>query len=73
MRRRIVTLTFAAMAIVTGAAGAAASGNEQTSVMSAPRVAVQHLVSLPGLRDEASMVLVGTALIFLGAAVRRVG
>jgi hypothetical protein len=37
-----------------------------------PTLAVEH-VRLPGggLRDEAAMVLVGTALIGLGAAVRR--
>jgi hypothetical protein len=40
---------------------------------SAPTMAaVQPVRSpLPGLRDEAAMVLVGTALIGLGAAVRR--
>lgn len=35
-------------------------------------VAVQQMtVALPGLRDEVAMVLVGTALIGLGAVVRR--
>jgi hypothetical protein len=39
----------------------------------APTVAVQHVRVSPigGLRDEAAMVLVGTALIGLAAAVRR--
>lgn len=37
-----------------------------------PAVAVQQVqLPLPGLRDEAAMVLVGTVLIGLGAAVRR--
>jgi len=34
-------------------------------------VAVQQVRVVPGLRDEAAMVLVGTALIGLAAAVRR--
>lgn len=39
-----------------------------------PTLAVEQLrVPLPGLRDEAAMVLVGTALIALAAAVRRAG
>jgi hypothetical protein len=38
---------------------------------SAPRVAVQVALPATGLRDEAAMVLIGTALIGLAAAVRR--
>jgi hypothetical protein len=49
---------------------AAAPTNEETNARAT--VAVQHMrIAVPGLRDEAAMVLVGTALIGLAAAVRR--
>jgi hypothetical protein len=44
--------------------------DDKTAATEAPTVAVQH-VSRPALRDEAAMVLVGTALIGVAAAVRR--
>jgi hypothetical protein len=44
--------------------------DDKTAATATPTVAVQH-VSLPALRDEAAMVLVGTALIGVAAAVRR--
>jgi len=67
MRRYLVTLAFALCAAPAMAATEVAA---ETSAR-AP-VAVQHArVQLPGLRDEAAMVLVGTALIGLAAAVRR--
>lgn len=52
---------------------AAAAKDDVTEAASAkPAVAVQQVaLPLPGIRDEAAMVLVGTALIGLGAAVRR--
>jgi len=53
-------------------AAPAASGETVATNPEAPAVAVQQVrVPLPGLRDEAAMVLVGTALIGLAAAVRR--
>jgi hypothetical protein len=53
-------------------AAPAASGETVASHPDAPAVAVQQVrVPLPGLWDEAAMVLVGTALIRLAAAVRR--
>ena len=66
MRRYLVTLAFALCASPAFAAGSAAETTESTAV------AVQHArVQMPGLRDQAAMVLVGTALIGLAAAVRR--
>jgi hypothetical protein len=40
-------------------------------VTAAPPVAVHRAPGIPAIRDEATMVLVGTLLIGLGAAVRR--
>jgi hypothetical protein len=77
MRKKIVSLVFSLM--VAGAIGflaapltATARPAEDETVQPAPAVAVQRF-TLPatGLRDEAAMVLVGTALIGLAAAVRR--
>ncbi len=74
MRRQLVAIMFVFLAIA-GAASAVAAGRsaaaEPRENTAAP-VAVQR-VGLPalGLRDEAAMVLVGSALIGLAAAVRR--
>ena len=75
MRRQLVTLMFAGLIGMVAAPFAAASpaaNDARESAASAAPVAVQR-VSLPatGVRDEAAMVLVGTALIGLAAAVRR--
>jgi hypothetical protein len=46
--------------------------NDNTAATPAPTVAVQRVsLPLPAVRDEAVMVLVGTALIGMAAAVRR--
>jgi hypothetical protein len=73
MRRQLVILMF----LIVGAAGAASviaasRPAEQVRESTAAPVAV-HRVGMPasGLRDEAAMVLVGSALIGLAAAVRR--
>jgi hypothetical protein len=49
------------------------AGASESEAPKAPRaVAVQQVrVPMPGLREEAAMVLLGTALIGLAAAVRR--
>ncbi len=71
--RRGVLLIFAVLMV---AAAAAASGRPPVTDASRDRVttpvAVQGM-GLPtaGIRDEAAMILVGTALIGLAAAVRR--
>lgn len=71
MRKYLASLVFALS--VSAAIPAVAATSATTEESAAPAaVAVQHVrVPLPGLRDEAAMVLVGTALIGLGAALRR--
>jgi hypothetical protein len=71
MRRQLVTLTLAGLAIATTASGSSSAATGESSVAAAPPVAVHRAFSIPAIRDEAMMVLVGTALIGLGAAVRR--
>jgi len=74
MRRQLVILTFAGLAIATTTSGASASASNDASVGATPTVAVQRVsLAIPAMRDEAAMVLVGAALIGLGAAVRRAG
>ena len=71
MRKYLVTLVFGGFALV--ASPLSASSNDITTDAS-PAVVIEHAparVSGPGWRDEASMLLVGTALIGLAAAVRR--
>jgi hypothetical protein len=66
----IAALAFASCAAIAGAAPAA--DPDRSSAKPAPALAVEQVrVPLKGLRDEAAMVLVGTALIALAAAVRR--
>lgn len=71
MRKHLLSVTFAGMLALLSSPPAIADTPEDEAVAPAP-VAVQR-VSLPsiGMRDEAAMVLVGTALIGLAAAVRR--
>lgn len=75
MRRQFVVVMFAVLAAVAAASAAAAgrvaAAEPRENAAPAP-VAVQR-IAMPatGIRDEAAMVLVGTALIGLAAAVRR--
>jgi hypothetical protein len=70
MRRQLVSLTIAAIAIL--AMGLSASpADDDARATTAPAVAVQRVSVTPLLRDEAAMVLVGTLLIAVAAAVRR--
>jgi len=73
MRRQLVSLTLTGMAVVvTTATGLSASpATDDTATDAAPAVAVQRVSLTPKVRDEAAMVLVGTALIGVAAAVRR--
>jgi hypothetical protein len=72
MRRQFVVLTLAGLAIATTASGASSSASGEASVKAAPTVAVHRVgLAFPAIRDEAAMVLVGSMLIGLGAAVRR--
>src|SRR5262245_52869396 len=72
MRRQLVTLTLAGLAIATTTTGSSSAASDEPSVTAAPTVAV-HRVNPggPAIRDEATMVLVGAVLIGLGAVVRR--
>jgi len=69
MRQYFASLVFAGCALAASPALTASPVNETES---GSVVAVQpNRLPLGGLRDEAAMVLLGTALIGLGAAVRR--
>ena len=71
MRRYVAGLVFAgSLAVALPVTGAPEV--QDTKNPDAPAVAVQQVrVPFAHLRDEAAMVLVGTALIALAAAVRR--
>lgn len=70
MRKYLASLVFIGGMLVAPPLMGAPSVNEADTT---PAVAVQRVRMPPagGLRDEAAMVLVGTALIGLAAAVRR--
>ena len=70
MRRQLVSLTIAGMAVLTTGLSASPA-TDDTAATAAPTVAVQRVSLTPMVRDEAAMVLVGTALIGVAAAVRR--
>jgi hypothetical protein len=70
MRKYLASLAFALT--VTAAVPALAAARDTDETHASATVAVQQVrMPVPGLRDEAAMVLVGTALIGLAAAVRR--
>ena len=70
MRKYLASLAFGALLAVSAPAAAATEAVETPNASAS--VAVQQVqIPLPSLRDEAAMVLVGTALIGLAAAVRR--
>lgn len=74
MRRWVGTAVFAGCTLVAGSIASAtpAIGGASTPRSTESAVAVQQVqFAFPGLRDEAAMVLVGTALIALGGVVRR--
>jgi hypothetical protein len=72
MRRQLVSLTLAGLALMATGLSASPAVDDNTAATAAPTVAVQRVsLPVPAVRDEAAMVLVGTALIGLAAAVRR--
>lgn len=75
MRRQLVSLTIAGMAVLTTGLSASPATDDTVATaaptVAAPTVAVQRVSLTPTVRDEATMVLVGTALIGVAAAVRR--
>ena len=72
MRRQLVSLSIAGLAFMATGFAASPAANDTPAPTAAPTVAVQRLsLPIPAVRDEAAMVLVGTALIGVAAAVRR--
>ena len=72
MRSKFGSLVFAGFVGLFAAPMASASpAVEDTRTVAAPVPAPRVNLPATGLRDEAAMVLVGTALIGLAAAVRR--
>jgi ABC-type uncharacterized transport system permease subunit len=75
MPRQVVSLALTGLVVLTASVGAAPVSSEEPAVGTQPTVAVQRVVpqfsQFFKIRDEAAMVLVGTALIGLAAAVRR--
>jgi hypothetical protein len=72
MRRHLVILTLAGLAVLSGSTLAAPAVSEEKSTGAPATVAVQRVsFQIPAMRDEAAMVLVGTMLIGVAAAVRR--
>ena len=68
-RKYLASLAFVSCLSAVSPAMAAAPAPHETA--SAPVAVQQAQVQVPGLRDQAAMVLVGTALIGLAAALRR--
>ena len=68
MGKYLATLVFGGFALMASPLCAAISANETGSSQT---VAAEQVRVVTGLRDEAAMLLVGTALIGLAAAVRR--
>ena len=65
-------LVLAGFAVVAARVNAATTPAEGPAATANTPVAVQQVrLTMPGLRDEAAMVIVGTALIGLAAAVKR--
>jgi hypothetical protein len=71
MRKYLAPLVFAGGAFAAAPLAAAPSVREAGAELNAATAAQEARVPPAGLRDEAAMVLVGTALIGLAAALRR--
>jgi hypothetical protein len=71
MRRYLASLALVASVAAAALAAAAAPETSTPSVGASALAARQIRVPVHGLRDEGAMVLIGTALISLAAAVRR--
>ena len=71
MRRYLASLVFTGCALAASPLAAAPPTTEADEPAAAVAVQQVRVPASGGLRDEAAMVLVGTALIGLAAAVRR--
>jgi len=73
LRKYLATVALGGCVLMASPLEAAPSADE-TVIEASPTVSIDHgpvRVPVSGLRDEAAMLLVGTALIGLAAAVRR--
>lgn len=70
MRKVVMILGFIGC-LALAATVSASAASDGASDPDRPAMAAQQAAAAPEFRDEAAMVLVGTALIGLGAAVRR--
>jgi hypothetical protein len=71
MRRQILSIMFAGLASSAPLLAGPSVADDRAARASAPIAVQRPSLPLPGVRDEVAMVLVGTALIGLAAAVRR--
>lgn len=72
MRRGLLSMAFGALLVILLAPGVTLGTTKAEETTTQAPVAVQRVdLATKALRDEAAMVLVGTALIGLAAAVRR--
>ena len=72
MRKYMTAFVFTGWAFLASPLSAATATADSTEAAASPSVAIrQTRVAVPGSRDQAAMLLVGTALIGLAAAVRR--
>jgi hypothetical protein len=70
--RQLVSIALTGLAILTMSGEASPAPDRDSAAHLAPTVAVQQAIpQYQRLRDEAAMVLVGSALMGLAAAVRR--
>ena len=71
MQRYLLTIAIAAFMLIVSPAAGGSQPDKEDATEVVP-VAVQNVaIPWPGVRDEAAMVLIGTALIGLAALVRR--
>jgi hypothetical protein len=72
MRRQLVSLAIAGLVSLTTGLAAAPAVDDTPEAKAAANVATRRVgLPLSAVRDEAAMVLVGTALIGVAAALRR--
>lgn len=71
MRRRCVTLAILGLVAAATPTIGSSSESDTTSTTMTATVAVPSVPRPPWLRDEAAMMLVGSALVGLAAAIRR--
>lgn len=72
MRRYLLAGIVSGFMVIMSPTAGRSNPDREDAVEPSSTVAVQHVTVEPtGLRDEAAMVLVGTGLLVLAAAVRR--